>query len=101
MKLLGQICKLLLDNNATLYGEHRLLPSRVELALFVFADGYNPRGRPDVTYKVALVDLLGVLWPMNGKLPQHFQAVFVNSGNEMTLQKEPPKRHPQIRHPPK
>lgn len=47
------------------------VPAKAELLLFLFADGFTFRARPDVQMKVALVDMSGNLFPLQGELPTH------------------------------
>ena len=69
--LLLQLCTLLIQKSMHLVRRPPTMsvPSFVELALFVFADGYSPRGRPNVNIEVALVDLQGTLFPSKTQLP--------------------------------
>jgi hypothetical protein len=66
---------LLLDSASRMCGVAALLgvnkPAKADMLLFVFADGFTFRARPDVALKVALVDLKGELFPRRGHLPQH------------------------------
>ena len=64
VKLLAQLCALLLNNRKSLVTDHKQAPPpcEVSLAIGVYGDGYPPRGRPNVNMKFALIDQSGQLF---------------------------------------
>ena len=75
LELAAHICGFMLANAGDLLGVQRTapLPPQVTLSLLLYGDGYSPRGRPNVTTKLALLDKSRTLFPFvdgSGGLPQ-------------------------------
>lgn len=60
-------------------------PSTAELSMFLYADGFTPRGRTNVNIKVALVDEVGLLWPCDGPFPCLFLLISLGSQQPLFL----------------
>ena len=71
-KLLPQLCHLLLQKCGSLaaQGRHRPPPHHATLTLGLYADGYQPRGRPNINTKISIIDFQGHWFPMSGKVPR-------------------------------
>ena len=71
-KLLPQLCHLLLQNCGSLaaQGRHKPPPPHATLTLGLYADGYQPRGRPNINTKISIIDFQGHWFPMSGNVPR-------------------------------
>ena len=71
-KLLPQLCHLLLQKCGSLaaQGRQKPPPTHATLTLGLYADGYQPRGRPNINTKISIIDFQGHWFPMSGNVPR-------------------------------
>ena len=71
-KLLPQLCHLLLQKCGSLaaQGRQKPPPPHATLTLGLYADGYQPRGRPNINTKISIIDFQGHRFPMSGNVPR-------------------------------
>ena len=67
-RLLPELCHLLLQKSGTLAVQGRRDPSpqQATLTLGLYADGYQPRGCPNVNTKICIIDFAGDWFPRSG-----------------------------------
>ena len=70
--LLPELCHLLLQKSGTLavQGRRDPPPQQATLTLGLYADGYQPRGRPSVNTKICRIDFVGDWFPRSGHVPR-------------------------------
>ena len=70
-RLLPKLCHLLLQKSGTLavQGYRDPPPQLATLTLGLYADGYQPRGRPKVNTKICIIDFAGDWFPSSGHVP--------------------------------
>ena len=70
--LLPQLCHLLLQKSGTLavQGRRDPPPQQATLTLGLYADGYQPRGCPNVNNKICIIDFAGDWFPRFGHVPR-------------------------------
>ena len=71
-KLLPQLCHLLLQKCGSLaaQGWQKPPPPHATLTLGLYADGYEPRGSPNINTKISIIDFQGHWFPMSGNVPR-------------------------------
>ena len=72
-KLLPQLCHLHLQKCGSLAAQGRQKPppsSHATLTLGLYANGYQPRGRPNINTKTSIIDFQGHWFPMSGNVPR-------------------------------
>ena len=70
-KRLIQLCHLLLQKNGLVaaQGWQAPPPHHATLTLGLYADGYQPRGRPNISTKIRLIDFEGLWFSVAGSVP--------------------------------
>ena len=71
-RLLPQLCHLLLQKSGTLAAQGRRgpPPQQATLTLGLYADGYQPSGRPNVNTKICIIHFVGDRFPRSGHVPR-------------------------------
>ena len=71
-RLLPELCHLLLLKSGTLavQGRRDPPPQQATLTLGLYADGNQPRGRPNVNTKICIIDFVGDWFPRSGHVPR-------------------------------
>ena len=71
-KLLPESCHLLLQKSRTLavQGRRDRPPQQATLTLGLYADGYQPRGRPNANTKICIINFVGDWFPRSGHVPR-------------------------------
>ena len=71
-RLLAKLCHLLLQKSATpaVQGRRDPPPQQANLTLGLYADGYQPGGRPNVDTKICIIDFVGDWFPRSGHVPR-------------------------------
>ena len=71
-KLLPQLCPLLLQNIGIRGAQGRQAPpaQQATLTLRLYLDCYQPRGRPNISTNISLIDFGGVWFPLVGYVPR-------------------------------
>ena len=67
-----QLCHLLLQKTGLVAAQGRQAPppQYATLSLGLDADGYQPRGRPNISTKISLTDFDGLWFPLAGSVPR-------------------------------
>ena len=70
--LLPDLCHLLLQKSRTLAVQVRKdrPPQQATLTLGLYADGYQPRGRPNANTKICIINFVGDWFPRSGHVPR-------------------------------
>ena len=70
---LAQLCHLLLQKSGTLavQGLRDPPPQQATLTLGLYADGYQPKGRPNVNTKICIIDFAGNWFPRSSNVPRY------------------------------
>ena len=71
-RLLQELWHVLLQKSGTLpvQGRRDPPPHQATLTLGLYADGYQPKGRPNVNTKICIIDFVGDCFPRSGHVPR-------------------------------